>query len=45
MAMGSTDVEETTEITTEQPELTKSQSYMSENRFNGEISTPSKIEE
>ena len=31
--------------TTEHLEMTKTQSYMSDHRFNGEIGTPSKIEE
>ena len=49
MALGSTEAEDTQEsnpaAAVEQPEMTKSQSYMSDHRFNGEIGTPSKIEE
>jgi len=48
LAIGSTEAEESngaTPAVADQLEMTKTQSYMSDHRFNGEIGTPSKIEE
>ena len=45
MALGSTDVEESPEQNgnSEALEMKKKESYMSEGRFNGEITTPAKF--
>ena len=48
MAIGSTDTDEMADshpAVVDQLEMTKTQSYMSDHRFNGEIGTPSKLEE
>lgn len=48
IAVNSTDTDEVPDqhpASSDQLEMTKTQSYMSDHRFNGEIGTPSKLEE